>query len=106
MLTVIGIFVVLDKTSAWSAGLGGLISVIPNAYFANRVFRHAGARSIEKAVRSAYVGEVVKLLLMGTGFALVFALVESARVSAVFGGFLIVHVAGLVAVVRHFRHKS
>lgn len=99
-------FVTLDAVAAWSAGLGGVISILPNAYFAHCVFRHAGARSIEKVVRSAYQGELVKLLMMGAGFALVFALVEPLRVSAVFGGFLVVHVGGLLAVVRQFRQQN
>lgn len=102
-MTVIVVFVTLDGTGAWSAALGGLISILPSAYFAHRVFSHSGARSIEKAVRSAYQGELVKLLMMGVGFALVFALVEPLRVSAVFGGFLMVHVGGLVAIARHVR---
>ena len=91
---------------AGSVVLGGVISILPNAYFAHCVFRHAGARSIEKAVRSAYQGEVVKLLMMGAGFALVFAFVEPIEVPAVFGGFLVVHAGGLLAVVRQFRQQN
>jgi ATP synthase protein I len=104
-MTVIGVFVTLGRVGAWSVALGGLISILPNAYFAHCVFRHAGARSMEKVVRSAYQGELVKLLLMGAGFALVFALVKSARVSAVFGGFLVVHIGGLLAEVHQFRRQ-
>jgi len=105
-MTVLVVFVTLGAVGAWSAALGGLISILPNAYFAHCVFRHAGARSMEKVVRSAYQGELVKLLMMGAGFALVFALVESARVSAVFGGFLVVHIGGLLAVVHQFRQQT
>jgi len=105
-MTVIVVFVTLGGVVAWSAALGGVISILPNAYFAHCVFRHTGARSIEKAVRSAYQGEVVKLLMMGAGFALVFTLVEPLEASAVFGGFLVVHAGGLLAVVRQFRQKN
>lgn len=105
-VTVLVVFVTLGGVVAWSAALGGLISILPNAYFAHCVFRHAGARSIEKAVRSAYQGELVKLLMMGAGFAFVFAVVEPVEVSAVFGGFLVVHVGGLLAVVRQFRQQG
>jgi len=105
-MTVLVMFVTFGATSAWSAALGGMISILPNAYFAHRVFRHSGARSIDKVVRSAYQGEVLKLLMMGSGFALVFALVESANVAAVFGGFLVVHLGGLLAVVHQFRQQE
>lgn len=104
-VTVFVVFATMGAVSAWSAALGGVISIIPSALFAQRVFRHSGARSMEKAVRSAYQGELVKLLMMGAGFALVFALVEPLQVSAVFGGFLAVHVAGLWLIVRHFRQR-
>lgn len=104
-VTVLVVFATLGGVAAWSAALGGIISIAPNAYFAHRVFRHAGARSIEKAVRSAYQGEFVKLLMMGAGFALVFTLVEPILVPAVFGGFLAVHVVGLWLIVRHFRQR-
>lgn len=101
----------MGGTSAWSVALGGVISILPSAWFASRVFRHSGARSIEKAVRSAYQGELVKLLLMGVGFALVFALAETFELfkleaPAVFGGFLVAHVAGMWLIVRHFRQRD
>jgi ATP synthase protein I len=104
-MTALVVFVTLGAVTAGSVLLGGIISILPNAYFAHCVFRHAGARSIEKAVRSTYQGELIKLLMMGAGFGLVFALVEPIAVPAVFGGFLVVHVGGLLAVVRQFRQQ-
>jgi ATP synthase protein I len=106
VMTVLIVFVTLGAVDAWSAALGGLISIVPSAYFAHQVFRQAGARAIEKVVRNAYQGELVKLVMMGASFALVFALVETLRVSAVFGGFLVVHLWGLLAVVRHIRQNG
>lgn len=98
LLTLVA-FLLLGKVSAYSVFLGGLISVIPNAYFASKVFSHAGARSVEKVVQSFYLGELIKLVLMGTGFALVFALVEPLSALAVFAGFVLTHIAGLAGVV-------
>lgn len=86
---------------AYSVLLGGLISVVPNAYFVRRVFLHSGARAMEKVVRSALLGELVKLVLMGTGFALTFTLVEPLAVAGVFGGFILTHVAGMAVVIRY-----
>lgn len=104
-VTVVIVFATMGGTEAWSVALGGLISIVPNAWFAHRVFRFSGARSIEKTVRSTYLGELAKLIMMGAGFALVFALAETAQVAAVFGGFLVAHVAGLWLIVRHFRQR-
>jgi ATP synthase protein I len=58
-----------------SAALGGLVSIIPNAYFAWVVFRFQGAKSARKIVNSLYKGEAVKLLLTFVLFGLVFAYV-------------------------------
>ncbi|MEY4643011.1 MAG: hypothetical protein RLZZ227_3005 [Pseudomonadota bacterium] len=82
---------------------GGLISLVPNAGFAAMVFRHSGARSTGLVVRNAFLGELVKLVLIGAGFALVFVLVDPLHVPGLFIGFALVHLAGLVAMIRHAR---
>jgi ATP synthase protein I len=95
--------VVLGRVFAYSALLGGLISLVANARFATLVFRYSGARAIETVVRNAFVGEVMKLLMIGTGFGLVFVLVDPLHVPGLFTGFVVVHMAGLVALIRHIR---
>jgi ATP synthase protein I len=52
-----------------------------------------------QVIRSVYIGEAVKLALMGTGFAAAFILVDPLNKLALFMGFILVHVAGMVAVV-------
>ncbi len=77
--------------------LGGLIAILPQAYFAWRVFQHQGARAAHHIARSSYVGEVGKFVLAVTGFALVFAFyrpVEAWAVFAGYGGMLIIQVTG------------
>jgi ATP synthase protein I len=98
LLLVTGTFLAWGKVVAWSAGLGGLVSLIPGTWFAYLVFRHTGARSMERMVRSTYMGELVKLLMMGAGFGLVFALVEPVSARAVFGGFVLIHLAGMLGI--------
>jgi ATP synthase protein I len=92
--------VVLDKVSAYSVLLGGLISIIPNAYFAAKVFSQTGARAMESVVRNAYLGEFIKLALMGAGFSLVFVLVKPLHAPGVFAGFVFVHFVWLVSLIR------
>lgn len=93
----------LSRVLAYSVLLGGLISVVANARFATLVFRHSGARAMEVVVRNAYMGELMKLLMIGTGFALVFVLVDPLHAPGLFTGFVVVHMAGLVALIRHAR---
>lgn len=55
-----------------SALLGGLVSVLPNAYFAKKLFQQQGANAARQIVSSFYKGEVSKILLSIALFALVF----------------------------------
>ena len=103
LLTVTG-WLWSGTVSAYSVFLGGLISVIPNAYFAYKVTRFSGARSTERMVQSAYIGEVIKLALTAAGFALVFTQVDPVHVPGLFYGFISVYVAGLLGLVWVFRH--
>lgn len=102
-LLVLGMLLVGGNAPALSVALGGLVSILPQAWFSYSVFRFSGARAMTRVVRSAFIGEAVKLLLMGVGFALIFAFVDASEPAAVFGGFAVTHVAGLAAIARQFR---
>ena len=77
-----------DKVCAYSVASGGLIAIIPQAYFAALAFRWRGARSARAIARSSYAGEVGKFLLSVAGFAVVFATVRPIDGLAVFVGYL------------------
>ncbi|NCF18530.1 MAG: hypothetical protein GWP63_09825 [Haliea sp.] len=79
----------LDKVCAYSVASGGLIAIVPQAYFAALAFRWRGANSATAIARSSYVGEVGKFLLSVAGFALVFATVRPLDGLAVFAGYLV-----------------
>lgn len=64
--------VILNSKAAISALLGGLVCIIPNAYFAIKLFQHQGARSARKIVNGFYKGEALKLLLSFILFTAVF----------------------------------
>jgi ATP synthase protein I len=100
-LSLTGISLLLGSVLAYSVLLGGLISLIPSTGFAVLVFRHSGARAVGAVVRNALLGELMKLGLIGAGFALVFVLVDPLHVIGLFTGFVFVHLAGLVATIRH-----
>jgi ATP synthase protein I len=60
------------SVAATSALLGGLVSTLPNAYFAIKLFRYQGAHAARQIVNSFYKGEASKLVLSVILFTLVF----------------------------------
>ena len=94
----------IDKVVAFSVLGGGLVAVVPQAYFAVLAFRWRGARSAKGIVRSGNVGEVGKFLLSVIGFALVFATLRPINAPAVFGGYLamlVIQISGSWLLLRH-----
>jgi len=77
-----------DFVSAYSLLSGGLIAILPQAYFAVRVFRQAGAQSAKAIAQASYSGEIGKFVLTAAGFAVVFASVTPIDGLAVFIGYL------------------
>ena len=77
-----------DQVVAWSLAAGGLIAIIPQAYFARLAFRWRGAKSAKAVARSSYAGEIGKFMLSVAGFAVVFATVRPISGLAVFAGYL------------------
>lgn len=76
------------SVAGYSALLGGLACVIPNAFLALRLVvprRDPGAGAL---IRAAYVGELGKLALTVLIFGIVFALVKPLAPAAVFAGFI------------------
>jgi len=79
---------VFGKVVGYSALLGSLIAMIPNAFLALRLMaprRDPGAQAL---LRAAWIGEVGKLALTVLFFTLVFTLVRPLSAAAVFAGFI------------------
>lgn len=100
---VVVLFVLWAGLATWnvpaalSFALGGLVAIVPNAWFALGVFRWRGAGGAQRAAHASYVAEIGKFLLSAAGFALVFALVRPITGWAVFAGFgvmLVIQIAG------------
>jgi ATP synthase protein I len=77
-----------DKVRAYSVLSGGLIAIVPQAYFATLAFRWRGARSARAIAHSSYAGQVGKFLLSIAGFAVVFVTVRPLDAPGVFAGYL------------------
>ena len=78
-----------DTVFAYSVFSGGMIAVLPQAYFAVLAFRWRGAKSARAMARSSYIGQVGKFLLSVAGFAAVFAALRPIDAPAVFAGYLL-----------------
>jgi len=87
ILTVV-LWGIYGPVAGYSALLGSLTCVIPNAFLALRLAvprRDPGARDL---IRAAYIGELGKLAITVAMFALIFALVKPLVVAALFAGFI------------------
>ncbi len=65
-------FLISGSHASASILVGGLVSALPNAYFARMLFRYEGAHAAQKIVNSFYKGEAMKMLLTIALFALTF----------------------------------
>lgn len=98
------LWILQGLTAGYSGLLGGLVALIPNCYFAFRVYRYSGARSARAIVAEFYSGEAGKLILTAVLFITVWLAVKPLVVAAVFGGYLAVLATGASAllIVRGF----
>ena len=87
------------NAAGYSALLGSLTCVIPNAFLALRLVvprRDPGAGAL---IRAAYIGELGKLALTVLMFSIVFAMVRPLSAAALFAGFIaaqLMTIAGLL----------
>lgn len=92
---------VLAITAGWIAAysmlLGGTIALIPSAYFTYKAFKYYGARSIAAIVQSLWAGQFGKMVLTAVLFALVFITVKPLGVAALFAGYVVVQLSGLIS---------
>jgi ATP synthase protein I len=80
---------VLNEVCAYSVLSGGLVAIVPQAYFAQQAFKWRGARAAHSIARSGYTGEVGKFMLSVAGFAVVFSAVRPIDGLAVFAGYMV-----------------
>lgn len=81
VITSLVMFMLWGNNSAYSALLGGGVSLLPNICFAAIAFRYRGACAARQIARSFYYGEAAKWLLSIALFVLVFVSVDVAGIS-------------------------
>lgn len=98
------IFLGLDgPVSGYSALLGGLTAVVPNAFLALRLMvprRRPGAAAL---VRAAYIGELGKVALTVIMFGAIFIGVRPLAAGALFTGFVAAQLATFAGFLRGHR---
>jgi len=92
-----------DPIAAKSLMAGGLVAIVPHAWFAFRLFRGRSARSARAIAQTGYAAETAKFLLSAVGFAMVFSMLRPINGAAVFAGFLLmlpIQIGGSVLLLR------
>lgn len=95
IVCVLGLIFLLARGSVagYSALLGGLTALVPNAFFSFKAFRYYGARSIQSILQSFWAGEVGKMILTAAFFAVLFIGVKPLDILAVFTVFVAVQIS-------------
>jgi ATP synthase protein I len=78
-MLILFVFVVvvapLSIKTSYSVLLGGIIQIVPQAYFSLLAFRYAGARQVPKILSAIQKGEAGKLLITALLFGLSFGFI-------------------------------
>ena len=85
-----------DVVLSYSLLVGGLISAVPNSYFALHAYRYQGARNAQNVVKGFIRGELGKIIMTVMMFAVSFALITSLNELASILGFTLIHFVGVV----------
>lgn len=88
LAVVAGVALLLDTEIGVSILLGGLIQLIPQAWFTWQAFKYAGANHASAIVRSMYRGEAGKLVLTACGFTVVYSVMDNVNAIALMGAFI------------------
>ena len=92
--------VLVDPVAGKSLLCGGLVFLVPQAWFAWRVFRYRGAGAARQVVQGFYRAEAGKFLLGCAGFAAVFVGVRPLHAPAFFGAYIVLYVVNGVLLSR------
>ena len=100
MFAVAGVALGHGVEAAYSALLGGMISLVPDYYFVRRVYRRYTDRSPVEVAATMLRAEIVKMTLAVLMFAAVFAFIMAVNVLALIAGYVLVRATGVAVSVR------
>ena len=85
------------RAAALSALVGGINSLVPTAYFAHKVLRGSRGTKGGRALGAWLRAEVAKIAIICGMFAAAFILLRGLDMVALFAGFIVVHIGGVLA---------
>lgn len=98
LLVITSLASLFDFILAYSCLVGGLIFILPNLYFAAKVFRYSGAQMASRVAQSFYRAEAGKFVLSLVLFAVVFSVLKPLNIVALFLTYLLLTVTNSVLV--------
>lgn len=85
-----------DGVIAYSALLGGGVYLLPNGWQAKRHFDGQAGKTAQATLAELYAGQIWKMALAATLFALIFVLVEPLSVFSLFASLILLQMIHLV----------
>ena len=85
------------RAAALSALVGGINSLVPTAYFAHKVLRRSRGARGGQALGMWLRAEVAKIAIICGMFAAAFVWLQGLDMVALFAGFIVVHIGGVLA---------
>ena len=96
-VTVAAAAMPFGRAAVFSAFVGGINSLVPTVYFARKVLG-TPAGAADKGVFGVWMrAEVAKIAIVCGLFIAAFVLLEGLDMTALFAGFIVVHVGGVLA---------
>ncbi len=92
VMAVIALF--SGMTQAYSVILGGVLYLLPNAYFAKRLLFSRQNSSANRALAEMYIGQIWKMAISIVGFAAVFIMVRPLSPFSLFFAFILLQISG------------
>jgi ATP synthase protein I len=89
LLILSGLLLFVSEIVGYSVLIGGLIQIIPQAWFARQAYKFTGARQVDLMVRAMYRGETGKIFLTAAMFVTTFILWKQLHFLAVFSAFIV-----------------
>lgn len=89
LLPITGVAFLLDAAVGLSALVGGVIQVVPHAWFTRQAFKYTGARKTHLVVRAMYQGETGKVVLTAALFVIAFSELPNLNFLALMSTFIL-----------------
>ena len=90
LLLPVGVILLLfGDARGWSVMLGGLIQIVPQAWFTRQAFRYTGARQAHLVVQAMYQGETGKVVLTAALFVVAFVGLKNLNFLVLMSSFIV-----------------